>query len=99
MALGTALTDADGARHEMVGLLGLETSFARRRMHLGYRLASLLRRYLGTRPAHGCAAMSFTIRQSSRNPIRRSRWYAMRQARWSQRRARDAITHPVRSSI
>jgi len=41
MALGTALTDADGARHEMVGLLGLETSFARRRMHLGYRLAEL----------------------------------------------------------
>jgi len=41
MALGTALTDADGVRHEMVGLLGLETSFARRRMHLGYRLAEL----------------------------------------------------------
>ena len=41
MALGTALTDADGARHEMVSLLGLETSFARRRMHLGYRLAEL----------------------------------------------------------
>jgi len=41
MVLGAALTDADGARHEMVGLLGLETSFARRRMHLGYRLAEL----------------------------------------------------------
>lgn len=41
MALGTALTDAEGVRHEMVGLLGLETSFARRRMHLGYRLAEL----------------------------------------------------------
>ncbi|MBR0932367.1 cobyrinate a,c-diamide synthase [Bradyrhizobium jicamae] len=41
MVLGTALTDADGARHEMVGLLGLETSFAKRRMHLGYRLAEL----------------------------------------------------------
>ena len=41
MALGTALTDADGVRHEMAGLLGLETSFARRRMHLGYRLAEL----------------------------------------------------------
>ncbi len=41
MVLGVALTDADGARHEMVGLLGLETSFAKRRMHLGYRLAEL----------------------------------------------------------
>ncbi|WP_027555409.1 cobyrinate a,c-diamide synthase [Bradyrhizobium sp. Cp5.3] len=41
MVLGTALTDADGVRHEMTGLLGLETSFAKRRMHLGYRLAEL----------------------------------------------------------
>jgi len=41
MVLGTALTDADGVRHEMTGLLGLETSFAKRRMHLGYRLAAL----------------------------------------------------------
>jgi len=41
MVLGTGLVDADGARHEMTGLLGLETSFAKRRMHLGYRLADL----------------------------------------------------------
>jgi cobyrinic acid a,c-diamide synthase len=41
MVLGGGLTDADGARHEMTGLLGLETSFAQRRMHLGYRLAEL----------------------------------------------------------
>ena len=41
MVLGTALTDAEGIRHPMTGLLGLETSFARRRMHLGYRLAEL----------------------------------------------------------
>lgn len=41
MVLGTALTDADSIRHEMTGLLGLETSFAKRRMHLGYRLAAL----------------------------------------------------------
>ncbi len=38
---GAGLTDADGVRHEMAGLLGLETSFAKRRMHLGYRLAEL----------------------------------------------------------
>ena len=37
MALGEGLTDADGARHAMLGLLPLETSFAERRLHLGYR--------------------------------------------------------------
>jgi cobyrinic acid a,c-diamide synthase len=41
MALGAALTDASGARHEMAGLLGVETSFAKRRMTLGYREATL----------------------------------------------------------
>jgi cobyrinic acid a,c-diamide synthase len=42
MALGAGLVDADGARHEMLGLLGLETSFASRKMNLGYRQAELL---------------------------------------------------------
>lgn len=42
MALGAGLIDADGQRHQMAGLLGLETSFAKRRMHLGYRHARLL---------------------------------------------------------
>ncbi len=41
MVLGEGLTDAKGARHAMTGLLGLETSFAKRRMHLGYRRAEL----------------------------------------------------------
>jgi cobyrinic acid a,c-diamide synthase len=41
MVLGEGLTDAGGMRHEMTGLLGLETSFAKRRMHLGYRHAEL----------------------------------------------------------
>lgn len=41
MALGAGLIDAAGLRHEMTGLLSLVTSFARRRMHLGYRLATL----------------------------------------------------------
>jgi cobyrinic acid a,c-diamide synthase len=41
MVMGTGLVDSDGARHEMTGVLGLETSFAARRMHLGYRLARL----------------------------------------------------------
>jgi cobyrinic acid a,c-diamide synthase len=41
MVLGAGLTDKEGTRHKMVGLLGLETSFARRKMHLGYRQAEL----------------------------------------------------------
>ena len=42
MALGRALEDADGVTHEMAGLLGHVTSFAKRRMNLGYRQARLL---------------------------------------------------------
>lgn len=42
MALGAGLVDAQGVRHQMAGLLGLESSFAKRRMHLGYRLARLV---------------------------------------------------------
>ncbi|MCA1299121.1 cobyrinate a,c-diamide synthase [Stappia indica] len=37
MALGDDLTDAKGTRHQMLGLLPLETSFAQRKRHLGYR--------------------------------------------------------------
>ena len=39
MALGEALIDADGRRHALAGLLPLVTSFAERRLHLGYREA------------------------------------------------------------
>jgi cobyrinic acid a,c-diamide synthase len=42
MAMGAGLVDAQGVRHEMLGLLGLETSYAKRKMHLGYRLAETL---------------------------------------------------------
>ena len=42
MALGEALTDADGRVHRMAGLLPLTTSFAERRLHLGYREAVVL---------------------------------------------------------
>ena len=39
MALGESLTDASGAAHPMAGLLGVKTSFEKRRMTLGYREA------------------------------------------------------------
>ena len=41
MVLGAGLTDKDGVRHEMSGLFGLETSFEKRKFHLGYRRAVL----------------------------------------------------------
>lgn len=42
MVLGQALEDAGGQTHRMTGLLGHATSFAQRRMNLGYREARLL---------------------------------------------------------
>ncbi|MGI3187332.1 cobyrinate a,c-diamide synthase [Nioella aestuarii] len=41
MAMGSALVDKEGTHHEMAGLLGLVTSYEKRKMHLGYRLATL----------------------------------------------------------
>ncbi len=42
MVLGAGLVDAQGQSHAMLGLLDLETDFARRKMTLGYRTATLL---------------------------------------------------------
>jgi cobyrinic acid a,c-diamide synthase len=42
MALGKSLEDADGNRHRMAGLLSHATSFAKRKLHLGYREARIL---------------------------------------------------------
>ena len=39
MVLGKQLIDKDGIAHDMLGLLGLVTSYANRKFHLGYRLA------------------------------------------------------------
>lgn len=41
MALGQALIDKQGVAHRMAGLLGLVTSYEKRRLHLGYRRATL----------------------------------------------------------
>lgn len=37
MVLGESLEDAEGNEHKMLGLLPLRTSFAKRKLHLGYR--------------------------------------------------------------
>jgi cobyrinic acid a,c-diamide synthase len=42
MVLGNMLTDAQGVDHAMAGLLDVSTSFAKRKLHLGYREASLI---------------------------------------------------------
>jgi cobyrinic acid a,c-diamide synthase len=41
MVLGESLVDAEGTGHAMAGLLPINTSFARSRLHLGYRVATL----------------------------------------------------------
>ena len=43
MVLGRGLVDADSTLHKMADLLPVETSFAARRLHLGYRVAHLHR--------------------------------------------------------
>lgn len=52
MVLGEGLTDADGARHRMSGLLALETSYASPKRHLGYRRI---------RPLSGDSAWAFAM--------------------------------------
>ena len=42
MVLGERLIDGSGKAHRMTGLLPLSTSFAERRLHLGYRSAQLI---------------------------------------------------------
>jgi cobyrinic acid a,c-diamide synthase len=42
MVLGQSIEDADGRHCAMTGLLGHATSFAKRKLHLGYRVARLL---------------------------------------------------------
>ncbi|WP_407526060.1 cobyrinate a,c-diamide synthase [Methylobacterium oryzisoli] len=42
MVLGEGLEDAEGVRHAMAGLLPVATSYAKRKLHLGYRVATLL---------------------------------------------------------
>ncbi len=63
MVLGEGLIDADGGRHAMAGLLPLETSFAERRLHLGYRCARLLATDRSARAARSFAATNSTTRR------------------------------------
>jgi cobyrinic acid a,c-diamide synthase len=59
MVLGDGLIDAEGTRHAMLGLVRLETSFAARKLHLGYRRAELLRETVLGRPGSVAAGHEF----------------------------------------
>ncbi|GGB48334.1 hydrogenobyrinate a,c-diamide synthase [Roseibium aquae] len=81
MALGEGLVDATGARHEMLGLLPLETSFADRKRHLGYRVLEPLNGapFSGPLSAHefhyasilreGDAPRLFTAKDAENQPL------------------------------
>lgn len=53
MVLGETLTDAQGKRHAMAGLLPVSTSFATRKLHLGYRWLSPQPGAPWTKPLNG----------------------------------------------
>ncbi len=59
MVLGEALVDKDGSRHRMAGLLGLVTSYERRKFHLGYRRAILVAGLPGFGPGRALRGHEF----------------------------------------
>ncbi|QBF30349.1 cobyrinate a,c-diamide synthase [Thalassococcus sp. S3] len=59
MALGAALIDKEGVRHQMAGLLGLVTSYEKRKFHLGYRRAVLDAPMPGFRPGSALRGHEF----------------------------------------
>ena len=66
MVLGRSLEDATGEVHPMAGLLPVATSYAKRKLHLGYRVATLLRMDPLDVPAQGSSATNSTMRRSSK---------------------------------
>ena len=73
MVLGEGLIDAEGARHAMAGLLPLETSFAERRLHLGYRAVRLVAKGILGVAGTGFRGHEFhyatTVREGSADPL------------------------------
>ncbi len=68
MVLGTGLVDKDCVRHEMTGLLGLETSFAKRKLHLGYRSAQLFAPIPGARQGETLRGHEFHYATIAKQP-------------------------------
>ncbi|MEO0357098.1 MAG: cobyrinate a,c-diamide synthase [Pseudomonadota bacterium] len=59
MALGAGLVAKDGTGHEMLGLLGVETSYEKRKFHLGYRRAILKQAMPGFDTGHALRGHEF----------------------------------------
>ncbi|MBR9762085.1 MAG: cobyrinate a,c-diamide synthase [Rhodobacteraceae bacterium] len=59
MALGEVLIDKQGERHQMAGLLGLVTSYEKRKFHLGYRRATLQAPMPGAAPGQALRGHEF----------------------------------------
>ena len=57
------LEDADGVRHAMAGLLGHATSFAQRKLHLGYRAARCFPKARSAMRVASCAATNSIMRR------------------------------------
>jgi cobyrinic acid a,c-diamide synthase len=67
MVLGETMVDAAGATHRMLGFLGLSTSFAKRKLHLGYRRVRF-RNGLAFRGAFNAHEFHYTSIQSEQGP-------------------------------
>ncbi|MBM6592907.1 cobyrinate a,c-diamide synthase [Microvirga pudoricolor] len=59
MVLGRTLEDGDGCTHPMAGLLPVATSYARRKLHLGYRVARSLEASALGEPGHTLVGHEF----------------------------------------
>ncbi len=73
MTLGQTLEDQDGRRHAMAGLLPVATSFAQRRLHLGYRQCRLAGETVFGAPGTGFRGHEFhyatIVEQSAERPL------------------------------
>ena len=100
MALGESLIDASGVAHPMAGLLGVETSFEKRRMTLGYREARIASDCaLGT-AGRGPARPRVPLCDHRREPAATtlSPLFATSMARRKRRRAREGAGSRARFS-
>ena len=72
MALGSAIVDKEGNRHKMAGLLGLVTSYEKRKLHLGYRRVDLKEPMAGLKPGTALRGHEFhysTILEQPDQPL------------------------------
>jgi cobyrinic acid a,c-diamide synthase len=78
MVLGRTLEDGNGHVHSMAGLLPVDTSYAKRKLHLGYRVARLLhdgplwpagRRLVGHEFHHASVTQSNTTAEAALTAI------------------------------